>query len=416
MAVAQARTFGAESTVNFTNSAGNHFLLGVNGVDTYFSYDGTTFATPTTTGVTTSTLTQLFIFKRRVWAVQKNTQSVWYLDIDSIAGTWIEFPIGALLTKGGYLVAGSNWTLDGGTGSDDNLILISSEGEVLVYQGSSPAAASSFQLVGVYQIGKPLSKYCFQKVAGDVLISTDRGLTPASKLSTSDAYSSGMVSYQIQPTWQALAKSLGMDNGWQSTIYPLENALLINIPSNAVGDPDQIVFNLNTGAPCTFSNWPAVSLTTFLNILYYGNGTGTVYKAWSTDSLADAGQDVVASCQQAYNYFGSMREALKHVELLRFQLSFTAGVQVEWSIGVDFQLQGRYTSVPRDLTFTPAVWDVSLWDVSFWEVQARRLRSWFAFLHPPGYAISLLLRTTTKFAVVRWSGTDLQIATGRGLG
>ena len=148
LAVAQARTFGAESTVNFTNSAGNHFLLGVNGVDTYFSYDGTTFATPTTTGVTTSTLTQLFIFKRRVWAVQKNTQSVWYLDIDSIAGTWIEFPIGALLTKGGYLVAGSNWTLDGGTGSDDNLILISSEGEVLVYQGSSPAAASLSNLSG----------------------------------------------------------------------------------------------------------------------------------------------------------------------------------------------------------------------------------------------------------------------------
>lgn len=412
----QTVTNGDIGSVNFTNTVGGHFLWCCNGVDAPFMYDGTNWTAPSITGVTPSNLCQAWIFKQRLWTVKINSQSVGYFDVGAIQGTWFEFPVGTYLRRGGYIVAGTTWTIDGGDGSDDYLILISSEGEVIVYSGTNPSSASSFQLVGVYYLGKPLSKNCFAKIGGDIACVTSRGVFPmSSAIQTADESTAKSFTNKIQGTWLGLVSGNFPAPGWQVAIHVPKEALVVNVPNPAAGNPTQVIVNLRTGALTSFQNWLASSIGEFNDIFYFGDASGNVVRAWSNDTRADRGADVISFCQQAYSYYGTSA-LLKHAELMRFQLNYNAGVQVSWALGVDFQSPTRQSVAPRDNSFTPAVWDQSLWDVSYWLPASKQDRAFRSFMHPPGYALSLFLQLQTKFASVLWTGTDYRLTEGTGLG
>ena len=163
------------STTNFTIIGGS-YLVAVNGIDKLRLYDGTNWATidgvsvPAITGLATTELTFVDVIKRKLWFAQKNSLSAWYLPTASIGGALTEFPLGQIFGRGGYLMAFTNWTIDGGDGSDDYTVFVSSEGEVAVYKGSDPASATTFQHVGTYYIGEPLGRNCLSKYGGDVLL------------------------------------------------------------------------------------------------------------------------------------------------------------------------------------------------------------------------------------------------------
>ena len=84
---------------------------------------------------------------------------------------------------GGYLVAAGTWTIDAGYGVDDNLVFITSNGEVIVYSGTDPSDITKFALVGVWRIGKPVGKRCLMKYGGDMIILTYNGLYPLDRKS-----------------------------------------------------------------------------------------------------------------------------------------------------------------------------------------------------------------------------------------
>jgi hypothetical protein len=45
----------------------------------------------------------------------------------------------------------------------DYLVLITSEGEVAIFNGYDPSNAATWALVGVFNMGKPMSKRCTSK-------------------------------------------------------------------------------------------------------------------------------------------------------------------------------------------------------------------------------------------------------------
>ena len=120
--------------INFSTSAGTYLFV-VNGVDSARHYNGTTWATPTITGVTSDNFTQGTVHKDRMWFIIKNSLTAAYLGSKSIAGAAAAFDMRSMCKQGGYLVACTTWTLDAGEGMDDHLVFITSEGECLVYRG-----------------------------------------------------------------------------------------------------------------------------------------------------------------------------------------------------------------------------------------------------------------------------------------
>src|SRR5690625_3900556 len=159
-----------------TTTAGGSFQLWMNGEDDALLYDGTSFtpinsgSTPSITGVDTSDLIDGTVFKNRLFLVEKQSMSLWYLPVTSVSGAASDIPMGQIFRRGGYIVTAQPWTIDAGEGADDLLAVLSSNGEVAVFSGTDPTDASKWQLVGLFYIGRPIGQRPCVKFGGDLLI------------------------------------------------------------------------------------------------------------------------------------------------------------------------------------------------------------------------------------------------------
>jgi hypothetical protein len=161
-------------------TAGGNFLYMVNGADAPIYYNGSTFTTPSLTGITPADIVGVLAHQRRLFFTFNASLKFGYLPVVSVAGAVSTFDLGGLCRKGGYIMACGSWTRDGGSGPDDIFVAITSEGECVLYSGNDPSDASAWSLVGVFSIGKPIGRRCIEKVGADLIVTTQDGAIPLS--------------------------------------------------------------------------------------------------------------------------------------------------------------------------------------------------------------------------------------------
>lgn len=407
-AVAQALTDGRFEHVIMTNSAGTNFLWGVNGVETAKMYDGTTWSTPTITGVTTSNLNWCWLFKRRIFAIEKNSMNAWYLPIDSIAGVAAKLPLGGIFKRGGVLLSGAAWTLDGGRGIDDYCVFVTSEGEVAVYQGVNPASATDWSLVGVFFAGRPPSRRCFTDYGGDLALITEMGIIPLSRLVANALLRpSEALTDAIRPTFSDLVRENKSNSGWTILIYPAVNALIVNVPqANSVSV--QVVMNIITGAWCSFDSWNAECFTVHEGVLYFGTFAGSVVKAWDGVLTSDNGTDVLGTVLTAgYRFYGARQS---QVGMLRPLFSSDGTFELRLGLVADYDVPEITSTIPRGVAPGISVWGTAVWGTAVWGGGLARWKSWYHVSSEPGASIALYLQAASNDATITaWSGTDYQV-------
>jgi hypothetical protein len=139
------------------------------------------WSNPTITGVDDTTFSNITIFKNQVWFTQNDTLKGWYLPTLSIQGAANYIDMSSVAQLGGYLVAVGTWTIDAGYGVDDNLVFITSNGEIIVYAGTDPSDVTKWGLIGVWRTGKPVGKRCLIKYGGDIVALTYNGVSACCK-------------------------------------------------------------------------------------------------------------------------------------------------------------------------------------------------------------------------------------------
>lgn len=401
-------TTGRIEAVNF-NVAGESFLWCCDGTDDCFTYKSSTNAfavlnagsTPKLDGITSNTVTNVSIWKNRIILTQKNSLSFWYLPLSSVGGTAVEFPLGGLFTKGGYLVATGNWSLDAGDGPDDRFIALTSEGEVAVYEGTDPSSASTFSIVGVFQVGRPIGKRCLLKLGGDVAILTESGLWPLSKaLLSSTIDRRPALTDKIREAFNTYYNSYGSLFGWQPVLYTAGPAVLVNIPVTATVS-EQFVMNTLTGAWSRFKNWNARCFAISAGNLYFAQGN-TISQAWTGNS--DSGTAIVAMGKQAFTY-GPMKSRVKHIKLVRPIFRTNKLINAQLALDSDFK-DGRITSNVVNRLGDVAKWDTAVWDQSVWASGVVSQTNWRSVSHNPGMAFSLRIRISSLDLDISWVSTD----------
>jgi hypothetical protein len=80
------------------------------------NFDGTTWTTPSITGVTSATLINVASYKTRLWFVQKDTTKAWYLGTSSISGAATSLEMGDKFREGGKLLHIGSLSRDSGAG------------------------------------------------------------------------------------------------------------------------------------------------------------------------------------------------------------------------------------------------------------------------------------------------------------
>lgn len=399
----------------YTNvaTAGGNFLYCVNGLDKPRLYNGTTWvaidgaSVPAITGVTTTTLNNVLLFKNRVWFIQKNTLKAWYLPTQSVGGAAQSFDLSAVATKGGYIVDFDAWTIDAGYGVDDNLAFITNKGEVIVYRGTDPASAATWSLIGVWQIGAPVGSRPMLKWGGDLLIMTYDGLVPmAQTLQSSRLDPRVALSDKIQSAISAATSSYGTTFGWQVLYYPKRNAVWINVPV-AVGQQQQFAMNTITTAWCSFKGWDASCWAIFNDEPYFG-ADGIVCRAW-TDDYADNGANITTTTLQAFNYFDE-RLVQKYFTRVRPSIFSNGSPAIQVGINVDFDV----LAMPAAISYPPtpaSLWDVGVWDVSVWGQSLQINASWQG-VTGLGYCGAVSLQSTSSGIQIEWAATDVVYQAG----
>lgn len=404
-----------EGRLNYTmfSTAAAQYLVAVNGQDPSFLYNGTAFidmifdATPTNPGEIGGVDPDLFVnvcqHQRRLWFVEEDSMTAWYLPVDAVGGTAIPFYLGSIFRKGGFLQNICTWSRDAGDGVDDILIFQSSEGEVAGYAGTDPASASTWGLEGVYFIGAPLGNRTNSDVGGDLALLTVYGVLPVSRIVGTIDYTptnEDALSKRITRTLNQLALTTTYNPNWEMYTIPSLQYLVIVIPDGVAGPGVQYVMNMVNGAWGVF-RLPLRTLGVFEQSMYFADEDTTVWSyatAFVDGVLYDGtgGDAIESGFMQAYTDFGNP-SANKHFKLVR--PIFAASVRPAYTLAanpdygpqrlIDLQTPGPIT------TQLINVWDTALWDAATWSLGMTSFFEWVG-VGGTGYASALLVKMNTS--------------------
>src|SRR6266576_3547493 len=156
------------------SGTGPQTLVVANAVDPLQFYNGTTWSiAPAWTGLTGNPISFVWEYNHRLYGIEANSCNVWYVAVDAIGGAATIFPMGPLMRLGGKLVAAGTWTQLSQNGILYNWFVVSSEGEVVIFNGSFPGDPATWKQAGCYKIGRPLGQNCIQPAGADVAILTE---------------------------------------------------------------------------------------------------------------------------------------------------------------------------------------------------------------------------------------------------
>jgi hypothetical protein len=304
----------------------NNHLIFVNGADTPQDYNGSTVGNASFTGsISPDRFFAAHVFKNRVLYAATDELAFWYTELFASTGIVTKFPLAGIAERGGSVVSIQSWTVDGGSGPDDFVAIFTSEGEVLVYQGTDPG--SDFAIVGRYYIGPIVDNKAITSIFGKLFVVTERDYVylPDEFIvqgNTKDSKLSGAAQ-------EALKLHRGK-KGWQAIYSANEGLLIVNVPtSNSASF--QHVINVKTGQPCRFSNLNAKTWAEFGGNLYWGGVDGTVNRY---EGLSDNGTAITCTAQQAPSLLRSNRE--KQIKAYRNKITASGDVTVTTGLAYDF--------------------------------------------------------------------------------
>ena len=401
--------------VNYATSAGSYLYL-VNGADKPNFYDGTAWvkvdnlSVPAITGVTTTLLSHVHMFKTRLFFVEANSTRCWYLPVNAIGGAANSLDFAGQFSKGGKLVQMGTWSLDAGIGMDDYAAFMSSRGQVVIYRGTDPSDATKWALVGVFDFGAPIGSRIFTKFGGDLLAITYDGLTPMSKLLQSATINEAQsLTYTILQATSDATTAYGAVFGWETEVFPQANQLILNVPISSTASY-QYVMNTITGAWCRFKDWNASCWELYKDEMYFGTST-KVCKAWSGTS--DQSVNINAEVIQAFSYFGTPGKIKKFTAVRpTFQADNTPSISM--GLNVDFNLTTT-VSAPSIVSITTSLWDTATWDLGMWGGSLLPIRPWRG-ISALGYCAAMHIVVASQNLDLRWDATDFIYESGALIG
>lgn len=401
---------GADNPIVVDPSGVVHRLVAGNGTDPY-----------TISGTNPAYFMGVIIHQKRLWFSTGNATVCCYLPPGQMWGVLGFFDYGPLWTKGGYVMCQFTWTVDAGDGPNDNLCTMSNTGEVTVYTGTDPSTTATWQLAGVFFIGRPVGRRCAVKYGGDVAILCAQGIASLNSVLTSTTVNSRTTFFtdKILSLINTEVQLYAGVFGWQPIVYPMKNMLLLNVPDGNQPNGYQLVMNTITGAWTSYIGYKAACWTNYQGVPYFGGTDGTICQAMYgfTDGADPTqnlpGTDINCQALTAFNYF-TMPGAQKNFTMVRPNIIGLNQPAVSVIVNTEFDTTLAPAPQPAKNIGVP-VWDVADWDQALWSVGSRTFKDWYN-VRGLGYAGSLSMQINVKDQA-SWASTDwiFQIQKGTAL-
>ncbi len=340
----------------------NHLLL-FNGVDTPQKYDGTTLSNNvfTGTGLTPSNLEGMAVYKSFLMTWTGEECGFWYGGVSAISGPLTYFPLEFVAKHGGKVINIASWSSDGRYDVEQRLVIFMSTGETIVYQGTDPATATDWRIVGTFHMSQPLSQKAIINWGGDLLVLNEHDVTSFQEVTVSGQDSPEGTTKLTGAIKEAVNK-YGSNYGWELLHYSFGNWLIINIPVATNETYEQLVFNtkIGTSTGCRFTGMNARCFAVVNNKLYFG-GDQIVYQA--DKGFSDDGNNIEVELRTAWNNFNTPLRKDPNF----YRLTYASAAQFEPENALDYDFVDSILQDAEIVTCGSGVqWDSVLWDTTLW--------------------------------------------------
>lgn len=325
---------------------------------------------PTINGVDPAKFVFGTVWKNFALFVEKDSSRMWFSSTtNALYGTVTSWDFGSKFKHGGSLVGLWSWTVDGGIGIDDYLVAVSSGGDVVIYSGTDPNAASTFFLRGVWFVGGvPKGRRIATDFGGDLLILSNLGVIPLSRLvnGTDANDTSQYATRNIGNLFNRSVSAYGTTKGWSLRLHPEDAALLITLPA-ADGAYPQLAMSVLTKGWAQYRDLPMIGNEAWLGKLYFGTNDGRVCQHTGYIDNLNLAQSSYSAVQcsliTSFQNEGNGRQ--KQLQSIRPTVLSESGAAINASARYRYDL--TEASAPNSSSTNASnVWDTGLWDTARW--------------------------------------------------
>lgn len=349
-------------------------------------------------------LSHILNYKGRLYFAAKGTLDLAYLAPRAVSGELSLFAVGQNCSRGGSIAGLGNWTVDAGTNIEDYMLVMTTEGELLIYRGIDPA--SDITLAGVYQLAKPLGLSPFVSFGSDTLILTIAGVISLKAVLNGTVYEKDVyMTNGFKFVLQEHIKLTASNPKWRMYSIPAEGLLVINAPLFGVeGKYIQYVFDSLTQQWATYSGLDVSDMLVTTGGVYglAGQKFIAMFSGYSDD-----GEHISFKLLTSFSAFNSPANR-KRISLGRPRYEAVDLQDIHLSYPVDMDASQPTNTI--DYSFMASLWDEALWDVDVWEGR-ETYQQWLAGLTGFGFYIAVWFEAKTRDDFV-WRGIDLYYETG----
>ncbi len=312
------------STCHARTLAGGTLLFICDGISRVGVYDGTNFnnAGFTIGGAADAGLQVVTNYKNRLFFSKKNTCELYYTPTATITGALSTYEVGFYFQRGGRILWIGTWSGNAGSGLTDYLLVVSDQGEALIFEGTDPAVAVNWAMVGRFFLPKATSHSNFVQKDADILVLTQDGIyAMSSVISLGQGQALVGLTDPIRNFYKELYNSSGMAyqtltyvSQLQSLFYPIYCTVSTIAPSPNTTLAGFLVLNLTNNSWSLYTWDLSLVDSTFYypvnydGTLYFVNQILTptrydlMYFENPTTSDADYFDDIKMVVQTPFNY------------------------------------------------------------------------------------------------------------------
>ena len=269
-------------------------VIMADGAGAIIRYDGTAFvdaAFTTDTGKSASEFTGVFSHHDRVYAWDDSELDFYYGDIGAVTGELVRFPLSRLGNIKGNIKFIASMTINAAHGMNDILVIMTTTGMTVLYEGLNPGDSNDWRLLGRVQTAPPVSQFAIENFGSDLWVLTKRGV-----VSVRDSVTNGIMALTssiARPIADLLVKDVAANPdavGWQMLDRGDGTQVFLNVPTDT--GYKQYAFEVETRAWFT-SNYPSKWWHSLEGYTEFTSGTGELERVVSEGS--DNGDNITAT-------------------------------------------------------------------------------------------------------------------------
>lgn len=367
---------------SFSNLGTADFTVMVNGANGVWSWDGTL---GTGTGIVKETVTApasaayivpdqfqiVLSHMNRLWFADNSNLAVYYLPLQQKSGEVVPIPLNAVFKRGGTIRAMYTWSIDGGMGLDDKLVIFTTNGECAIYSGIDPDTDLGLQ--GVYRFDAPMSKHSVVNYGGELYVLVATGLVPMSTMMRAEAEQLGKEDRAVISVFLDEATKYRATPGWMAFLNPSSGRLLCNIPQGAPNRYMQMVRHMPRPVWSQFADIPSRCWGWIDPFLYFGDDKGSIYRM-HPQNLNDNGFPIMVDLQPSWSLYRT--PAQKHFKMVMPHIITDGAPQPFLDFRVDYDTTPPVNQPDVSIGEVDAMWDTATWDVDYWAQDMRPNNNW----------------------------------------